>query len=143
MRRTFFMTFISIVFAMAGAWAQAGDIQSSEPTEPQQATPESPSDLEEALRALNKSIAEARALTNQVILKSSNVLGCDVQRRRPFSACRRGDGACELTRVTRGIDFSDCAPDDRKCEVVLKMRGCVADDVTQRRRRTPGLRRPE
>jgi hypothetical protein len=143
MRRTFLTTFISIIFATAGVWVQAGDIQSSKPTERQDATPESPFNLEEARRAFDKSIAEARALANQFILKSSNVLGCDVQRRRPFSTCRRGDGACELTRVARGIDFSDCAPDDRKCEVVLKMRGCVGDDVTPRRRRTPGLGRPE
>jgi hypothetical protein len=143
MRRTSFMTLISIVIATVVGSARAGEVPVSEATEQQHSTPESTSDLSEARRALGKSVAEARALTNQLILKSSNVLGCDVQRRRPFSTCRRGDGACEMTRVARGFDFSDCAPDDRKCEMVLKMRGCVGDDVTPRRRRTPGFRHAE
>jgi hypothetical protein len=130
MRRTSFTVFLSIAFPMVVGSAQAGDVPASELTEQQHSTPRSPSDLSKALE-------EVRALTKQQsIIQFPKVLGCDVPRRPPtsFRACSRDDRACELGRF---LNFSDCPPDDRRCEVVIKMRGCVIDDVMQRRSGTP------
>jgi len=63
-------------------------------------------------------------------------LGCDVPRRRPFSA-RPAHGATR--ELARDLDFSDCAPDDRKCEVAIKMRGCVVDDMPGRKKGASGF----
>lgn len=132
MRRTSLTVFISIASPMVVGSAQAGEVPASEPTEQQRSTPESPFDLPK-----RHSSGEVRALTRQrSIIQFPEMLGCDVPRRPPtsFRACSRDDRACELGRF---LLFSDCPPDDRRCEVVIKMRGCVIDDVMQRRSGTP------
>ena len=82
MRRTFFTTFISIVFAAVVGSAEADDVGTSKQTARQHAKRESPS-------------------------RSWRVVGCGVQAPVHFSACPPDDRKCEVASKMRGCVVDD------------------------------------